>query len=131
MRLSDLQNKDIINVIDGKKIGIIIDITINEDGTLSSLIVEKTKSLLSRFSSSSELEIKWKQITKIGSDVILVSITDFELTLAFLLGVLSSFIVGIVVIKFLLDYLKKGSFKVFAIYRVILGIIVIALTFIK
>ena len=57
MRLSDLQNKDIINVIDGKKIGIIIDITINEDGTLSSLIVEKTKSLLSRFSSSSELEI--------------------------------------------------------------------------
>lgn len=78
MRLSDLQNKDIINVIDGKKIGIIIDITINEDGTLSSLIVEKTKSLLSRLSSSSELEIKWKQITKIGSDVILVSITDFN-----------------------------------------------------
>ena len=78
MRLSDLQNKDIIYVIDGKKIGIIIDITINEDGTLSSLIVEKTKSLLSRFSSSSELEIKWKQITKIGSDVILVSITDFN-----------------------------------------------------
>lgn len=78
MRLSDLQNKDIINVIDGKKIGIIIDITINEDGTLSSLIVEKTKSLLSRFASSSELEIKWKQITKIGSDVILVSITDFN-----------------------------------------------------
>lgn len=78
MRLSDLQNKDIINVVDGKKIGIIIDITINEDGTLSSLIVEKTKSLLSRFSSSSELEIKWKQITKIGSDVILVSITDFN-----------------------------------------------------
>ena len=78
MRLSDLQNKDIINVIDGKKIGIIIDITINEDGTLSSLIVETTKSLLSRFSSSSELEIKWKQITKIGSDVILVSITDFN-----------------------------------------------------
>ena len=78
MRLSDLQNKDIINVIDGKKIGIIIDITINEDGTLSSLIVEKTKSLLSRFSSSSELEIKWKQITKIGSDVILVSIIDFN-----------------------------------------------------
>ncbi|MBO5414825.1 MAG: YlmC/YmxH family sporulation protein [Bacilli bacterium] len=78
MRLSDLQNKDIINVIDGKKIGIIIDITINEDGTLSSLIVEKNKSLLSRFSSSSELEIKWKQITKIGSDVILVSITDFN-----------------------------------------------------
>ena len=45
--------------------------------------------------------------------------------------VISSFLVGIVVIKFLLEYLKKGSFKVFAIYRVVLGIIVIALTLIK
>ena len=30
-----------------------------------------------------------------------------------------------IVIKFLLNYLKKGSFKVFAIYRVALGIIVL------
>lgn len=62
---------------------------------------------------------------------VLVSITDFELSLAFLMGVLFSFLVGIVVIKFLLEYLKKGSFKVFAVYRVILGVIVIALTFIR
>lgn len=56
---------------------------------------------------------------------VLVSITEFEFTLAFFMGVLFSFISGIVVIKLLLNYLKKGSFKVFAIYRVILGIIVI------
>lgn len=62
---------------------------------------------------------------------VLVSITDFELTLAFFMGVLSSFLVGIVVIKFLLDYLKKGSFKGFAIYRVVLGILVIAMTFMR
>ena len=62
---------------------------------------------------------------------VLVSITDFELTLAFFMGVLSSFLVGIVVIKFLLEYLKKGSFKGFAIYRVVLGIVVIAMTFMR
>ena len=56
---------------------------------------------------------------------VLVSITDFEFTLEFFMGVLFSFLSGILVIKFLLDYLKKGSFKGFAIYRVILGIIVI------
>lgn len=61
---------------------------------------------------------------------VLVSIKDFEFTLAFLMGVLSSFLTGILVIKFLLNYLKKGSFKGFAIYRVILGVVVIALTFI-
>lgn len=62
---------------------------------------------------------------------VLVSITDFELTLAFILGVLASFIVGLVVIKFLLNYLKKGSFKIFAIYRIILGLVVIAWFFMK
>lgn len=59
---------------------------------------------------------------------VLVSIADFELSLAFFLGVLFSFLTGIIVIKFLLNYLKKGSFKIFAIYRVILGIIVIAIS---
>ena len=62
---------------------------------------------------------------------VLVSIAEFELSLAFFAGLISSFLVGMVVIKFLLNYLKKGSFKVFAIYRVILGIIVIVMTFIK
>ena len=62
---------------------------------------------------------------------VLVSIADFELSLAFFAGLISSFLAGIAVIKFLLNYLKKGSFKIFAIYRVILGIIVIAMTFIK
>lgn len=61
---------------------------------------------------------------------VLVSIKDFEFTLAFFMGVLFSFITGIVVIKFLLEYLKKGSFKGFAIYRVILGIAIIVLTFV-
>ena len=51
--------------------------------------------------------------------------------IAFAMGVIMSFIVGIFVIKFLLDYLKKGSFKGFAIYRVIVGIIVIAIYFIR
>ena len=62
---------------------------------------------------------------------VLVSITDFQFTLAFFMGVLTSFLVGVIVIKFLLNYLKKGSFKIFAVYRVILGLIVIAVTFIK
>ncbi|MCI9063354.1 MAG: undecaprenyl-diphosphate phosphatase [Clostridia bacterium] len=51
----------------------------------------------------------------------------FVFDASFFAGVISSFIVGIFIIKFLLDYLKKGSFKVFAIYRVIIGIIVIGL----
>ena len=69
--------------------------------------------------------------TPIVLAAVIFSITDFELTLAFFAGVIASFIVGLIVIKFLLNYLKKGSFKVFAIYRVILGIAIIALCIFK
>ncbi len=55
---------------------------------------------------------------------------DFVFSIPFFIGILVSFLVGIFVIKFLLEYLKKGSFKGFAIYRVIVGIAVIVLSFI-
>lgn len=74
MRLSDLQNKTVINVIDGKNIGNIIDLEIGEDGSTVGLIVEKYKFLISSFSNKKELTIKWDQIKKIGEDVILVNI---------------------------------------------------------
>lgn len=74
MRLSELQNKDVINITDGKKIGNIIDIAIENNGRMTSLIVEKSKFFVSMFSNKNELEIKWEQIEKIGEDVILVTI---------------------------------------------------------
>ena len=60
----------------------------------------------------------------------LFKIKDFVFSVPFFLGILASFIAGMIVIKFLLKYLQKGSFKVFAIYRVALGIIVLLLFFI-
>jgi len=51
--------------------------------------------------------------------------TNLTGIIAFVIGVLVSFIVGIMVIKFLLEYLRKGSFKIFAIYRIVIGVIVI------
>lgn len=55
---------------------------------------------------------------------------DFVFDIPFFIGVITSFVVGIFVIKFLLEYLKKGSFKMFAIYRVVIGLLVILLLFI-
>lgn len=42
-----------------------------------------------------------------------------------LVGVLVAFIVSVVVIKFLMGYIKKHDFKVFGWYRIVLGIIVL------
>ena len=72
MRLSDLQDKDIVNISDGKKIGSIIDVNIDEEGSMKSLAVEESKFTL--FNNKNEMEVLWKQIEKIGEDVILVKI---------------------------------------------------------
>lgn len=72
MRLSDLQDKDIVNIKDGKKIGSIIDVNIDEKGIMKSLVVEESKFKL--FNTKSETEVSWLQIEKIGEDVILVKI---------------------------------------------------------
>jgi len=54
---------------------------------------------------------------------------DFQFSIEALIGIIVSFLVGLFVIKFLLEYLKKGSFKIFAIYRIILGIVVLVTVF--
>lgn len=74
MRLSDLQNKTVVNLIDGKNIGNIIDLNINDKGEATGLVVEKHKFLISYFSSKKEMVVKWDQIEKIGEDVILVKV---------------------------------------------------------
>ena len=60
---------------------------------------------------------------------VVFDLDKFTFGLPFFTGVIASFIVGVLIIKFLLNYLKKGSFKIFAIYRVIIGAIVIGLFF--
>ena len=62
---------------------------------------------------------------------VMFDIKDFTFGWPFIIGVLSSFVVGALIIKFLLNYLKKGSFKVFAVYRVVIGIIVIGIYFMR
>lgn len=71
MRLSDLQTKSIVSINDGKNIGSIIDANINNDGTIESLVIEGNKTFFS-IGRENDTEINWKDITKIGEDVILV-----------------------------------------------------------
>lgn len=70
MRLSDLQTKEIINMSTGKRLGLIIDVIIDSGGTIKSLILEEKRG--KKFSNREEYELDWKQISKIGDDIILV-----------------------------------------------------------
>ena len=73
MRISDLQNKDVINTNNGKRMGSIVDASVSDDGKLLSFIVLNNK-FFSKFSGQNEIEVGWSQIKKIGDDVILVSV---------------------------------------------------------
>ena len=53
-----------------------------------------------------------------------LSFTGFELVVLFA-GLITAFIVSVITIKFLMDYIKKHDFKVFGYYRIVLGCIVL------
>ncbi len=72
MRLSDLQTKNIVNMDNGKNIGNIIDVKINEKGMIDALVIEQNRNMLSFLNREGEMYIDWKDIEKIGEDVILV-----------------------------------------------------------
>ncbi len=74
MRMSDLQAKDIVNTKDGKRIGRITDIVVNETGEILYLVVEPTKFMKKYMTFGTETNIKFSQIVKFGSDVILVDL---------------------------------------------------------
>ena len=55
----------------------------------------------------------------------ILKIGDLTFTLETFIGILTSFIVGIFSIKFLLNYVKKHDFSIFAIYRIIFAAIIL------
>ena len=55
----------------------------------------------------------------------ILEVGNLELTIETFIGVFIAFVVGILTIKFLLNYIKKHDFSVFAVYRVIFAIIIL------
>ena len=73
MRLADLQRKDVVSLLDGRRLGRIIDVEIDGLGNIQYLVIEP-KRFFHFFTSGEETTVTFKQINKIGEDVILVEI---------------------------------------------------------
>jgi YlmC/YmxH family sporulation protein len=79
VKISDFQIKDVVNVADGKKLGNIGDIDINlTTGKIDAVIVTGVGKVLGFFGKDDDVIIPWKNILKIGEDVILVRYKDQE-----------------------------------------------------
>jgi len=76
IRLSELQTKEVISVVDGRRLGFIIDLEIDvRNGRIISLILADQENKGHLFGKSEEMQIPWKHILRIGADVILVKDT--------------------------------------------------------
>ena len=73
VKISEFQIKDVVNVSEGKRLGTIADIDINlNTGKIEAIVVSGAGKMLGLFNKEQEVVIPWKNIVKIGSDVILV-----------------------------------------------------------
>jgi|LGOV01.1.fsa_nt_gb YlmC/YmxH family sporulation protein len=71
----DLRTKDVINVVDGKCLGHIIDMVFDcKCGKILGLIVPGEDKLFHIFKSNDQIFVPWCNICKIGEDVILVEL---------------------------------------------------------
>ena len=77
MRLCELEDKEVINACDCKKLGYIADLIIDEcKGCIEAIVVPKAGKLCGLFGDGAEYIIPFRCIKKIGPDMILVEICD-------------------------------------------------------
>jgi YlmC/YmxH family sporulation protein len=79
VKTSELRMKDVVNVQDGRRLGLIGDLELDlEQGRVKSVVVPGASKFLGLFGRDRDTVIEWEQIQKIGHDVILVDIKQYQ-----------------------------------------------------
>ena len=79
MKLSRLGGKEIVNLNDGGRLGIIADsdLVIDEkSGKIMALLVPDIRSQFRFFGDRGEIEIPWEAIKKIGNDMVIIELEE-------------------------------------------------------
>ncbi|HIV02397.1 MAG TPA: YlmC/YmxH family sporulation protein [Candidatus Aphodoplasma excrementigallinarum] len=72
LRAGDLRQKEVINVATGMRLGFVSDVEINfENGYIDAIVVPGPGKMLF-FSKADDYVIPWKDIVRVGDDIILV-----------------------------------------------------------
>lgn len=76
-RIADLRQKEVINIADGRRLGFVKDAEFSlETGRIVSLILPGRWSIFRLFGRIEEMVIPWRDIKKVGDDIILVEIKE-------------------------------------------------------
>lgn len=80
VKISDLRSREIVNIVDGRRLGLIKDIDIDlEEGKITAIILPGAGGgrFLGFLGKEEEIIVPWDKIVKIGMDVILVEVSSF------------------------------------------------------
>ncbi len=73
LKISEIKTKEVINVSNGERLGYIYDFELDlEKGTIIAIVVPGNSKGLGFFSKPYDILIDWKDIIRIGNDIILV-----------------------------------------------------------
>ena len=74
MSFSEIRQKDVVNIRDGRRLGKPIDLVLNDNACVEALVVPgRSGGLLGAIRPDREgIAIPWSQVRRIGDDVILV-----------------------------------------------------------
>lgn len=78
VKISDLRMREVVNVTNGKKLGLIKDIEIDLDaGRIKSVVLPGNSRVLGFLGRNEDVVVPWHKIKKLGMDVILVEVADY------------------------------------------------------
>ncbi len=78
-KTSELRVREVVNVLDGKRLGLASDLEIDlESGRITAIVVPKAMRFMGFLGKEQEYIIPWNNIKKIGVDVILVDNPENE-----------------------------------------------------
>lgn len=77
VRLFDFKQKEVINISDGSRLGLVSDVEIDvKCGRILKIIIAAPGRFLGVFGCDREFVICWEDIKRIGEDIILVDVCD-------------------------------------------------------
>ena len=71
-----MRAKEVVNMADGKKFGHIIDMSISLNGQVQGLVLPNEKCLFKTLGNDKCVFVPWRNVCRIGDDVILVNLND-------------------------------------------------------
>jgi YlmC/YmxH family sporulation protein len=76
---SDFRQKEVINIRDGRRLGVIVDMEFDlQAGRITAIVVPGSNRWMGLFKGEQDLVIPWEKIKKIGDDVILVDVPTVD-----------------------------------------------------